>query len=276
VSYEGTEAADAIHVTANGAKLRTGGPESAPFDTVVEELRLRGLGGDDLMTAVGNTLSSHLTYDGGAGADDLRGSAGPDLLLGGSGNDKVDGNLNMDVAELGSGNDRFQWDPGDGNDTVDGQGGSDAVDFNGSSIGEAIALSANGTRTLLTRNIANIAMDADVEAFAIRALGGADTVTVNALPAAEVDVDLAAFGGGADGVADTVVANGTDGADAARISRTGGQARVRGLGAETRVAGGEPALDVLRVQTLAGDDEVTIASNLSDLIGLAVDLGADD
>jgi hypothetical protein len=51
---------------------------------------------------------------------------------------------------------------------------------------------------------------------------------------------------------------------------------VRGLGAETRVAGGEPALDVLRVQTLAGDDEVTIASNLSDLIGLAVDLGADD
>ena len=44
----------------------------------------------------------------------------------------------------------------------------------------------------------------------------------------------------------------------------------------TRVTGSEAALDTLRVHTLGGDDEVTIASNLNDLIGLAFDLGADD
>ena len=116
--------------------------------------------------------------------------------------------------------------------------------------------------------------DALVEAFAVRALGGADTITVNDLAGTGVEtvgVDLPA-----DGQADTVVTNGTDGADAARVSRSGAQARVRGLGAETRVAGGEPALDALRVQTLAGDDEITLASNVSDLIGLVLDLGADD
>ena len=42
------------------------------------------------------------------------------------------------------------------------------------------------------------------------------------------------------------------------------------------MTGGEAALDALRVQTLAGDDEITIASNLSDLIALILDLGADD
>ena len=61
-----------------------------------------------------------------------------------------------------------------------------------------------------------------------------------------------------------------------RVSRSGAQARVTGLAAATRVTGSEAALDTLRVQTLAGDDEVTVASNLSDLIGLAFDLGADD
>lgn len=69
--------------------------------------------------------------------------------------------------------------------------------------------------------------DALVEAFAVRALGGADTITVNDLAGTGVEtvgVDLPA-----DGPADTVVSNGTDGADAARVSRSGAQARVRGL-----------------------------------------------
>jgi hypothetical protein len=151
--------------------------------------------------------------------------------------------------------------------------------LSGDGAGETIELSADGSRARLTRNIGLVTMDADVEAFAVRALGGADAITVNPLGdtgVETVDVDLAALVGGGDSQADTVVTNGSADSDAARISRSGQQARVRGLGAETRVAGGEPALDVLRVQTLAGDDEVTIASNLGDLIGLAVDLGADD
>ena len=141
-------------------------------------------------------------------------------------------------------------------------------------------MSANGGRVRFTRNIANIVMDLDdVEGLAVRALGGADTMTVGDLAGTDLqtaDVDLSATAGGGDGQADTVIANGGGGADVARVSRSGAQARVTGLAATTRVTGGEAALDALRVQTLAGDDEVTIASNLSDLMALIVDLGADD
>jgi hypothetical protein len=274
-AYLGSAAADQIGVVSNGAKLRTGGTASLPFDTIVEDIRVLALGGDDSLFAVGNTSSSRLTFDGGTGADDVRGGVGPDRLLGGAGDDLLDGNQGADVAELGGGGDRFTWDPGDGSDTVEGEGGSDAVHFNGSNAGESIELSADGGRARLTRTIANITMDADeVEAFAVRALGGADTFTVNDL--AGTDVEAAGVDLGADGVADTAVVNGTGGDDAVRISRSGGQAKISGLAAETRVGGSEAALDVLRVDTRAGDDEVTIASNLSDLIGLAVDLGADD
>ena len=275
VNYDGTAGPDQIGVVSNGAKLRTGGPASAALDTIVENIRVRGLGGDDTLTSVGDTLSSVLTFDGGAGADNVRGGVGPDMLLGGSGNDLVDGNQGADVAALGTGNDRYQWDPGDGSDVVEGEDGSDALDFNGSSIDELVEASANGSRVRFTRNIGNVALDLDdVEGLALRTVGGADTITVNDLAGTDVqtaDVEL-----GADGQADTVIANGGDGADAARVSRSGAQARVTGFAAATRVTGSEAALDTLRVQTLAGDDEVTIASNLSDLIALVVDLGADD
>ena len=279
LDYTGTAGADQISVVANGTKLRTGGPASAPLDSLVENVRVQGLGGDDAINASGNTVSSLLTFEGGAGADNLRGGVGSDVLLGGSGNDLVDGNVAADVAELGSGNDRFQWDPGDGSDTVNGDAGSDAVDFNGSNVGELLELSESFGRSLFTRNIAAITMSADVEAFAVRALGGADTLTVGDMSGSAVqavDADLSASLGGGDAAADTVIANGTDGADAARVSRSGAQARVSGLAATTRVTGSEAALDTLRVHTLGGDDEVTIASNLNDLIGLSFDLGADD
>jgi hypothetical protein len=279
LDYTGTAGADQISVVANGTKLRTGGPASAPLDSIVENIRVQGLGGDDTINAIGNTVSSLLTFDGGAGADNVRGGNGSDVLLGGSGNDVVDGNFSADVAEMGSGNDRFQWDPGDGSDTVNGDGGTDAVDFNGSNIGELLELKEYFGRALFTRNIANITMSADVEAFAVRTFGGADTVTVGDMSGTAVqtaDVDMSANVGGGDAAGDTVIANGSEGADAARVSRSGAQARVTGLAATTRVTGSEAALDVLRVHTLGGDDEITIASNLDDLIGLAFDLGADD
>jgi hypothetical protein len=46
-----------------------------------------------------------------------------------------------------------------------------------------------------------------------------------------------------------------------------------GLPALTRVAGSEPALDRLAINTLGGDDDVTVAPDVSDLIAPVVDLG---
>jgi hypothetical protein len=51
---------------------------------------------------------------------------------------------------------------------------------------------------------------------------------------------------------------------------------VTGLKADTRIVGSEPAGDTLRIQTLDGNDDVTVAPDVIDLIMSVVDLGADE
>ena len=109
------------------------------------------------------------------------------MLLGGDGNDFVDGNQGNDVALLGAGDDVFQWDPGDGSDTVEGQAGIDTLDFNGANIAENIDISANGGRVRFFRDVANVTMDLnDVEGITFNALGGADNIVVNDLTGTDV------------------------------------------------------------------------------------------
>jgi Ca2+-binding RTX toxin-like protein len=274
--YYGTDTADAIDVVANGAEVSTVAPLAARLDTTaVESLVVLGLAGTDTITGTGNLAPlTQLTMEGGEDADILRGGNGADLLIGGEGNDVVDGNQGTDRALLGTGDDTFQWDPGDGNDTVEGQGDYDRLVFNGSNIGEAIDVSYNGGRVLLTRNIANIAMDLDdVEALSINARGGADTIGVGDLSRTNVeslDIDVGLFGA-ADGEADTIAVKGTSRGDDVEVTRAGSQIVAAGLRAEVRVVGSEAA-DTLLIQTLGGDDNVTVAPDVSSLITPIVDL----
>ena len=121
---------------------------------------------------------------------------------------------------MGAGDDTFVWNPGDGSDTVEGQGGNDTLQFNGANVAENIDLSANGSRLRLTRDVGNVTMDVNgVEQVNVVALGGADTVTVNDLTGTgvtAVNVDLASppGSGTGDGQADNVIVNGTNGDDA--------------------------------------------------------------
>src|SRR3954447_11933493 len=115
-------------------------------------------GGDDEVRIQGLPLDG-VTVDGGAGDDTLLGGPAAESLLGGPGNDLIDGNIGADTISLGSGNDTAQWDPGDGSDAVAGDTGTDALNFNGSNIGEALSLLANGAHARLTRNVAAIDMD---------------------------------------------------------------------------------------------------------------------
>jgi Ca2+-binding RTX toxin-like protein len=280
--YDGTPAEDTIAIAANGAEVTTAAPAAARFDVAaVESLVVRGLAGADSISSVGNLAAlTALTLDGGDDADTVRGGNGADLLLGGKGDDFVDGNQGADRALLGGGDDRFQWDPGDGSDSVEGQAGQDALDFFGSNIGEEMRAFADGKRVRFTRNVGNIVMDLDgIEQLGVRALGGADQITVDDLRGTElgeVDLDLAASGGGGDGQPDTVIANGADRKDKVQVSRSGSQVAVAGLAARLRIGGSEPAGDLLRIQTFAGNDDVSVAPDVAGVIATAIDLGADE
>jgi len=281
VRYSGTADADTIGIARNGAFAAVFAPGTALLNVAVEHTLVQGLAGADTIAGQNGigTITS-LTLDGGSDGDTIRGGDGADELIGGSGDDLVDGNIGADHADLGSGNDHFQWDPGDGSDVVEGQSGDDTLDFNGSNAGEKIAVQANGPRVLLTRDIASITMDFDaIEHVNVRALGSADTITVGDVGGTDVksvDVDLNGFGGVGDGAADTVVVQGTSRRDVVGVTRDGGRVVVDGLAAVTTIVGSEPALDTLRVETLAGDDDVTVAPDVGDLIAPVVDLGTDE
>ena len=121
-------------------------------------------------------------------------------LIGDAGNDFVNGDNGDDVAMLGAGDDTFVWNPGDGNDTIEGGAGTDRLLFNGANVNEDIDILANGPRSLFLRNIANVTMDMDdVEVIEFNALGGADNIVVGDLSGTDVNsvrINLAATLGG--------------------------------------------------------------------------------
>jgi Ca2+-binding RTX toxin-like protein len=115
----------------NLLSVDVGGDGTADFTfdrSTFTAIDVEARGGDDELRidqSGGTFVDESVTLDGGGGDDTLIGGAGADVLIGGGGIDDVDGNIGTDVARLGSGADRFQWDPGDGSDTVEGDGGVD-------------------------------------------------------------------------------------------------------------------------------------------------------
>ena len=88
---------------------------------------------------------------------------------------------------MGAGDDAFQWDPGDGSDTIEGPGRHRQMLFNGSNASENINIAANGGRVLFFRDVANIVMDLnDVESDRPQALGGADNIVIGDLSGTDV------------------------------------------------------------------------------------------
>ncbi len=283
VIVNGGNGAENFTVTPNGTRVRFDRLDPAPFSIDIgtsENLILNMNGGDDTFTA-SNGLAPliALTVDGGAGNDTITGGDGNDVLKGGDGNDLINGGRGSDVALMGTGDDTFVWNPGDGSDTVEGQGGHDTLQFNGSNVNEKMALSANGSRLRLTRDVGNITMDVNgVEQVNVVALGGADTLTVNDLTGTGVtgvNLDLASppGGGTGDGQADTVIVNGTARNDAIQISGAGTSFAVAGLPALVTVQGSEGANDQLVVNASGGNDQVTAAGLAAGVVMLTLDGG---
>ncbi len=268
LSITGTNAASKLSLrlgaTTSILEVDVGADGSADFQfdrSKFERIVVDASGGNDILTidesAGAFTTEEQVTLNGGAGDDTIVGGSGPETLLGGAGNDTIDGRFGNDTISLGSGDDIVVWNPGSGSDVIDGNDGLDTLVFNGANIGEQIALSANGDRARLTRDIATIVLDLRaLEIVDIGTRGGADVVTVGALAGtgvAQVDVDLADALGAPDAQADTIVVDGTTGADTIHIARDAGAVAVTGLAATVRVANGELALDRLVVNGDASD-----------------------
>jgi Ca2+-binding RTX toxin-like protein len=243
-----------------------------------DALAINTLGGDDGVTAT--TLPAgviKLTVDGGANEDTLLGSQGADVFLGGSEADFLFGDNGNDVAFMGAGDDTFQWNPGDGNDTLEGQAGSDEMLFFGANIAENIDVVANGGRVLFLRNIATVTMDLDdVEDIDFRALGGADNIVVGDLSGTDVtslSPDLRGPNGGGDGAADTITVNGTQGDDAFGAAGDAGGVNVFGLHTAVNVFSQEQANDRLTLNAQGGADTVNASSLEADGIQLTVNGG---
>ena len=273
VNVNATADDDAITIAGNAGAVTVNGLAAqvtiANSDGTGDSLVVNGLAGNDSIDASGLAAGSvSLTINGGAGNDTVTGSAGDDTVVGGTGND---------AACLGDGNDLFVWNPGDASDLVEGQGGVDTLRFNGAAINEKIDISANGSRVLLTRDVAAVTMDvAGVEHLEVNASGGSDTITVNDLTGTDVTqvaVNLATPAGGTtpDGAADTIVINGTSGDDVITVVNNNGVVTVSGLGADITISNFD-ATDRIVINGLGGDDVIE-ASGLGTAMQLVADGG---
>ncbi|MBC7994015.1 MAG: calcium-binding protein [Rhizobacter sp.] len=283
LEVNGGNGAETFTIVPNGTRVRFDRVNPAPFSVdagTIEQIVVNANGGDDVITA-SNGLAAlvQLTIDGGAGNDTIISGDGADLLLGGDGNDSITGGRGNDTALMGAGNDGFAWNPGDGSDTVEGQDGSDTLVFNGSNASETLDISANGSRTRLTRNVAAIVMDLnDVETIALQTLGGADIINVNDLSGTDVttvNIGLTPVGGVADQQIDRVTVAGTNGEDVVEVFGAGGSLAVVGLHAMVNVSGSE-GQDQLQISTLGGNDIIVATTVTATTAALSIDAGAGD
>jgi Ca2+-binding RTX toxin-like protein len=243
-----------------------------------DSLVVNALGGNDHVSAT--TLPAgviKLTVDGGTSDDSLLGSQGADALRGGDGEDFMLGGRGDDQAFMGDGDDVFQWNPGDANDTLEGQDGQDKMLFFGANVSENIDIAANGPRVRFSRDIANVTMDLDdVESIEFRSLGGADNVVVGDLTGTDLtrtDIDLGGPNGGGDGAADAITVNGTQAPDAFGAAGDAGGIKVFGLHTAVNVFFQEQANDRLTLNGLAGDDMIDARSLEDDGIQLTMNGG---
>jgi hypothetical protein len=247
-------------------------------DGPADKLSVKTLAGKDSLNA--SALSPDaigLVVDGGDDDDVLVGGMGNDVIAGGAGNDLIVGGRGTDAVSMGAGDDTFTWNPGDANDSVEGEAGADALLFNGANVSENIDLSANGGRVRLTRDIAAVTTDLNaVETVNVNTRGGSDTVNVHNLAGTgvtAVGVDLAALSGTGVGdvQSDSVLVDGTSAADNMNVAGAATSATVTGLPATVSITGTDGLTDVLYLNTLDGTDTVDTSGLAAGVIQLLVD-----
>jgi Ca2+-binding RTX toxin-like protein len=144
--------------------------------------------GDDVIT--GGSGADHLF--GGAGNDTLLGKGGNDLLFGGVGNDVLTGGDADDQVFGQAGNDRMIWNPGDDTDLNEGGDGNDTVEVNGGNGAEQFTATANGSRVRFDRvNPAPFSIDIGTsENLQLNMNGGDDSFSATGNLAALIQIGV--------------------------------------------------------------------------------------
>jgi Ca2+-binding RTX toxin-like protein len=231
-----------------------------------DRIRVKTLSGNDQVRIddAGGAIRIPARVDGGRGDDILTGGRGKQRFYAGPGNDTVDGNHGADKADLGAGEDRFIWDPGDGSDAVDGRLGQDALNFKGSSADERIAVSADGHRARLTRDVGHMRMNLRrVEQVDVAADAGDDTLEADDLAATDVRTVNEDLGTGSD----EAIVNGTNANDeitaAGSAAMTGLAATVNTRNAEDLTINALGGADSMVVNDLSGTDVTAVRTDVS-------------
>jgi Ca2+-binding RTX toxin-like protein len=151
-----SNAGDTITIACDGGnvKVNTLDPTPATACSAVTEIAVSGGPQANTITLTGVTagLFTALTsvqVAGGGGDDTIAGSDRADTLIGSSGNDRIVGFRNAantrDVMLGGDGNDTLVWNPGEGDDTMDGEAGVDTIEVNGGGGGEEFEVKPSAT-----------------------------------------------------------------------------------------------------------------------------------
>ena len=123
--------------------------------------------------------------------------SGDDSIASLDGDDVVEPDTGDDIAALGGGDDRFIWNPGDGDDTVEGGADTDTLEFNGAGGVDIMTITTlEEGRFLFFRDPADITVDAtNVELIEANGLGGNDII----IAALQTDPDVSLIVDGGDG-----------------------------------------------------------------------------
>jgi len=264
----GTQGQDSIRLTTTGTTHTVGGlpyTVNVPNPERGQRIAIDARDGADTIDATG------LVRDG--LQPTLKGGAANDTIIGSSSDDTIAGGTGTDVCLMGGGLDTFAWAPGDGNDIVEGQAGTDFLQMSGSGGNDRFDVVPVGSRTRVTRDIENVTADlGGVERIDLRPGPGGDIVRVADLSGTatdRVDVNLSVAIGmvGGDNLIDRVFVDGTFGDDTINVNGAGPDVRVSGLANITTVRGTDPELDRLHVDTKPGVDQLTVTGTTNQLIG---------
>jgi hypothetical protein len=224
-----------------------------------------------------------------AGGSDhvIAATPGPVTIATGAGVDLVDGGgagIGQEAVSLGAGNDRFISSMnafvGTRTDIVDGGAGTDRLEVDGTFSSESIDLSASAGHLDVRHNfLDHIDADGieDVTYFGFGGLdedGNGDVVGVSDLSGTDVATFTPNFSATKDGdepdnSADVLVVRGTDAVDHIVVSGSGSNVTIDGLSPTVTPVWLQPA-DVLRIDTLGGNDDVDTSGLQQGLVQLQV------